>query len=184
MASASDAYGARGVIGPWPAPVRDQERPSRAQPRSELSRKWRADQRRAGNCVQCYQPRGEGGTKDTCRPCADRQSFRMRRLRWERIARGECFRCGGERGPDGTGSMCRRCSNDANTRHARRFKSRYAERRAAGRCVRCGKPARSLGTLPWMFVRCSTCMTSDAEGKRRRKAVAPGMGRPGAASAS
>jgi len=64
-----------------PAPVRDGLRPSIALPKNVYARRSRARALLAGKCLACYLPRGEKGTNQYCRACADKHAARERQRR-------------------------------------------------------------------------------------------------------
>jgi hypothetical protein len=86
----------------------------------------RAEARRrvveAGRCTWCHEPRGEDGTQDRCRDCADKMNATHHETYQRRYAAGLCVHCSEPRGEGSSLTQCARCARKANQqeREARR----------------------------------------------------------------
>ena len=168
-------------------PHRDSER-RRAYER-ERHRKRTADRRAQGLCPKCGKHRPAPGRR-VCEPCGERERAaeraryerrkaegaqyggrcpesrrrmareRSKRRRRERTEAGLCPRCG-ERKPAEGGAVCEPC------REARRASERelYAERRAGGRCGRCGGEVFAGAST------CASCAATEAKRRPRKNAA-------------
>jgi hypothetical protein len=90
----------------------------------------------------CGRPRGEDGTKDYCRSCADFAAQSAADSRKRKLDAGLCLTCGEPRGEGGTREHCRRHADEQNVRKRERSERLIN----SGLCRICGEPRGEDGT--------------------------------------
>lgn len=105
----------------------------------------------AGLCVSCQQPRGEDGTRQLCRRCANRDSMGRNPRRREQRAteRDKCLDCQQALPEAWTHRRCVECMAKRRDYENERNRKRA---QISGQCMKCSKPA-----LITTGVICATC---------------------------